>query len=272
MLRPGREGCTGQTTKDSDVMGKAAGAAGGKKTVDSKPSPTRWADDTRRGLGAVGLAVIAGGVALVVTDLTNLGGTVGDRMSMATAMTLLTTYVVLLGAYAAHTWVLFSGMEPAELESAIRTTTPQTAKERRRQKKLATGPAAWLQMAAGLALLAVAVLIVTDRLRSNPALIVGSLALVVVAWVLMAVSGTLLLVREDLGHTAGRSLVFPDDGPHRWTDYTYLAIQICTTFSSSDVSVTTTRMRRAVTSLAITAFLFNTVIVALLVSVLLSVG
>lgn len=253
-------------------MGKAAEAAAGKKAAARKPVVSRWADDNKRGLVAVGLAIVAGGVARIVTAVNDVSGTVADRLSMETALTLLAAYIVLLGAYAAHTWLLFSRMDPAQLESAIRMTTPQTEKARRRQKKLGTESGAWLQLAAGLALLAVAILIVTDGLRSNPALIVGSLALVVVAWVLMAVSGTLLLVREDLGSTVGHSLVFPDDGPHRWPDYTYLAIQICTTFSSSDVSVTTTRMRRAVTSLAITAFLFNTVIVALLVSVLLSAG
>jgi len=254
-------------------MGKAAKAAAATKAAVRKPAVSRWADDNTRGLVAVGLAIVAGATARVVAAATDIEGTVGGRFSMEVAATLLAAYVVLLGAYAAHTWLLFSRLDPVQLESAIRATTPQTERARRRQKRIGAGSGQWLQLAAGLALFAVAALIVTDGLESNPALIVGSLALVVVAWLLMAVSGTLLLVREDLGRLGeDRSLQFPDEGPHRWPDYTYLAIQICTTFSSSDVSVTTTRMRQAVTSLAITAFLFNTVIVALLVSVLLSVG
>lgn len=267
-------------------MGKAPGAtkptkakqathargAKATQTAPSAPTHSRWADDSKRGLVATALAIVVGGVARLVIALTDVSGTVGGWISMEAAITLLAAYITLLGAYAVHTWVLFSRMEPAGLASAIRATTPQTEKARRRQRSRGTSSGAWLQLAAGLALLGVAALIVTDGLRSNPALIAGSLGLVVVAWGQMAVSGTLLLVREDLGSPTGRSLTFPDEGPHRWADFTYLAIQICTTFSSSDVAVTTTRMRRAVTSLAITAFLFNTVIVALLVSVLLSIG
>jgi hypothetical protein len=47
-------------------------------------------------------------------------------------------------------------------------------------------------------------------------------------------------------------------------------LQVCTTFSTSDVTVTTTRMRKVVSGQSVVSFAFNTVIVALLVSALLT--
>ena len=51
-------------------------------------------------------------------------------------------------------------------------------------------------------------------------------------------------------------------------DFFYLAVQVATTFASADVSVTTTKARRLITANSLISFGFNTVIVALLVSVL----
>jgi uncharacterized membrane protein len=51
-------------------------------------------------------------------------------------------------------------------------------------------------------------------------------------------------------------------------DCIYLATQVQTTFSSSDVTVGTTLTRKIVTGHTIVAFAFNTVIIALLIAVL----
>ena len=55
-------------------------------------------------------------------------------------------------------------------------------------------------------------------------------------------------------------------------DFNYLAIQVSTTFSSSDVTIEHTAARRVVSVHSLIAFAFNTIIVALLVSVLVSVA
>ena len=67
-------------------------------------------------------------------------------------------------------------------------------------------------------------------------------------------------------------LAFPDDGPKGLHDYGYVATQVLSTFATSDVGVTTTAGRRAVTTLAIAALVFNTVVVALLVSAFLGLA
>lgn len=267
-------------TTDGDEIGTDAEAeadtSGAKPSGPRKPvAPpvTKWASDNRRGLLACLAAVVAGAVARTIVAVNRIGGSIDGRLSMAATITLLVAYAVLLGTFAVATWLTFARLDPGEFTRAIVATTPQTEEARRRQRRRGTSSSAWLQLGAALALGAVAALVVLDELRGNLALLLGSLALVVVAWLLMMVSGTLMLVREDIGRPELASgLDFPGVEPRRWQDYAYLAMQICTTFSSSDVAVTTTRLRRAVTSLAATAFLFNTVIVALLVSMLLSAG
>ena len=68
----------------------------------------------------------------------------------------------------------------------------------------------------------------------------------------------------------GDGLDYPGDGPDTFSDFLYVSIQLSTTFATSDVSVTTARARRLVSVHSVIAFAFNSVIVALLVSVVLS--
>ncbi len=63
---------------------------------------------------------------------------------------------------------------------------------------------------------------------------------------------------------------FPGDSAPTWDDYVYLAVQVSTTFSTHDGTVVTTAMRRKVTAQSVIAFVFNTVIVALVVSAMLT--
>ncbi len=63
-------------------------------------------------------------------------------------------------------------------------------------------------------------------------------------------------------------LDFPKTPTPTYADYFYLAVQVGTTFGASDVTVESTRMRRLVTGNSLISFTFNTVIVALLVSLL----
>lgn len=66
----------------------------------------------------------------------------------------------------------------------------------------------------------------------------------------------------------GKGLDFPAEKTPNWSDYIYFAIAVMTTFGTTDVTVTSSAMRRTVTVHAVVAFFFNTVIVAVLVSAL----
>ena len=61
---------------------------------------------------------------------------------------------------------------------------------------------------------------------------------------------------------------FPGRRTNAYADYVYFAIGVATTFGATDVSVTTPEMRRIVNLNVIVSFVYNSVIVALLVSIL----
>lgn len=81
----------------------------------------------------------------------------------------------------------------------------------------------------------------------------------------MVTSYAVQYAREDI-HRPGLKL--GGSQPPLFDDYLYQAITVSTSLAVSDVTATTTAMRRLVRSHALVAFAFNTVIVALLVSLL----
>jgi uncharacterized membrane protein len=90
-------------------------------------------------------------------------------------------------------------------------------------------------------------------------------AVVITSWLTTMLSYAVHYARVTA--TVG-GLTFPgDDGLVFW-DCVYLATQVQTTFSSSDVEVGTTVTRKIVTGHTLVAFGFNTVIIALLIAVL----
>ncbi len=100
-----------------------------------------------------------------------------------------------------------------------------------------------------------------DELR-----IAVGLAVILVAWVCVVVSFTVGYYADDL--LEGGGLDFPGKGPVGAVDYVYFALSVSTTFGTTDVDVTSPRMRRTVSVHGMIAFIFNTVILAAVVGVL----
>jgi uncharacterized membrane protein len=105
--------------------------------------------------------------------------------------------------------------------------------------------------------------------------IVDSRALLLIGGVItvatsFAVSVVSYAVRYARAYAEGGGLHFPGDREPRFADFIYFSAQISTTFAGSDVQVRTTAMRKIVTLHSILSFTFNTVIVALGVSLLVS--
>ena len=92
---------------------------------------------------------------------------------------------------------------------------------------------------------------------------------VVAGWVMVVLAYAVTYLRRDV---ESGGLDFPGTEQPVWRDYVYVSVQVSTTFATSDVTVTNTAMRGCVTSQTLIAFVFNTVIVALLVSVMLTVA
>ena len=95
-------------------------------------------------------------------------------------------------------------------------------------------------------------------------------ATVLSAWAFLQVMFALhyagvYFVRRKGGYAAG--LVFPDCPQPGWMEFFYQAFVIGCTFASSDVNVTTMRMRRIVVLQGVACFFFNAIILALTINV-----
>ena len=88
---------------------------------------------------------------------------------------------------------------------------------------------------------------------------------VVMALVVVTLSYTVHYARLDV---AQAGLSFPGSDAPGFTEYLYFSASVATTFGTTDVEVTSHRLRRAVTGHSVLTFVFNTVIIALLVSAL----
>ncbi|MDO5502087.1 MAG: DUF1345 domain-containing protein [Actinomycetia bacterium] len=119
-----------------------------------------------------------------------------------------------------------------------------------------------------LALAVVAMLAFTAGTGDRPALVSAGLIMVAVSWVNVALSSAIIYPRLDLSEGG---LDFPGGGRPTWSRYLYFAFTIQSAFATPDVEVRTDRMRSAVLTQTLLAFVFNTVILAVIVAMLLSV-
>lgn len=185
----------------------------------------------------------------------------------ATTVSGLTGVLGIFVAYEILTWRTFRRASAAELSAWLGETTPRQTRAKVLQALSGGGATSWSAQAAVFALLAVIVVSFVAELRDNPLVVSLGLALVIASWLLVVCAYAVSYARENIDSPG---LEFPGDTAPTWSDYVYLAVQVSTTFSSSDVTVLTTAMRRHVAVHSVLAFVFNTVIVALLVSALLT--
>ena len=92
----------------------------------------------------------------------------------------------------------------------------------------------------------------------------------VISWFVTQVVFTLHYAHEHYApHTAGQmadGLIFPDDKMPDYWDFFYFSTSIGATSQTSDVAIRSKSMRRLVTVHAITAFFFNTTVLALTIN------
>lgn len=232
-----------------------------------EPSVHKLADDARRTWLASGAGIVVGLLAVGTNILLARSDLVEYSPLLTQVLAMGTSFVAMFVVYLVTTWRVFASSDGNQLRAWIAATNPTSAQARRRQRWLQASPVSWLATAALLALGVVAVVALSGELRSRTWVLLVAVLLVIAAWCLVVVSGAVMLLRAD---TADRGLRFPGTEQPVWGDFVYLAVQLSTTFSSSDVEVTSTALRRKVTVQSLIAFVFNTVIVALLVSVLVS--
>jgi uncharacterized membrane protein len=166
------------------------------------------------------------------------------------------------------TWRALGAVPAEELHRRLSATAPPAGRWRRMMwSTLGGGAVSWALTGSVVAVVAVIYLALNPEVASSPFVTWAAVAAIAVSW---ATTTTAYAVRMARENTALGGAEFPGDERPGFTDYLYLAVQVGTTFSASDVDITTSRMRRVVIGNSIISFTFNTVIVALLVSVLIT--
>jgi uncharacterized membrane protein len=231
------------------------------------PSIPRLANDTTRAWVASGFSMAVSFATTFAYIRYSIGGNRQFILLLGVTYTLLAGMLVFFVLYEWLTWRTFRRADPGELARWVHGTRPRAGRGVLMRALSDGGAASWSVQAALLSLLAV-VLISFPRVLREDLLVVGlGLLLVVSGWLMVAVSYAVGYLRHNVEAVG---LEFPGAQPLVWADYLYLSVQVCATFSTSDVTVLDTTMRRRVTSQTLIAFVFNTVIVALLVSALLT--
>jgi uncharacterized membrane protein len=160
--------------------------------------------------------------------------------------------------------VTFSRANSAQLKNWLTASTTGANRRRETAGTPRTRPTVAVQWAV-LAAVSVAVIslnpVLTDSVLANAL----SVAVVTSAWAVGLVSYAVHYAREGVEH---HGFEFPGENGGLFSDYLYLAAQVSTTFSSSDVNITTARARRVVTGHTLVSFCFGTVIIAVLLAVI----
>jgi hypothetical protein len=167
-------------------------------------------------------------------------------------------------AYFITTFAIFKNADASSLARWVAATAPTGRLSRLQAEFAGTGPTLSVQWS-GLAIVSVVALALSPDLLRQPLLVALSVAVVTTSWLVTIISYAVHYARVTA--TVG-GLTFPGDGGVVFWDCVYLATQVQTTFSSSDVVVGTTLTRKIVTGHTLVAFAFNTVIIALLIAVL----
>lgn len=167
------------------------------------------------------------------------------------------------------THLTFRGLAGDRLRAAVavqrRRERHETATIWRRLWYTSSHAPSWSVQVGVVALVAVLVVVVVPGLRANLLFLGVAMALVVSSWANTVVSYALHYARLDL---ADRAIDFPGDDDRTFTDYLYLSVALQTTFGTTDASILTSDMRRTTMVHGVLAFVFNSVIVAMIVSLL----
>lgn len=182
---------------------------------------------------------------------------------------------VVLGAYGLYgplflllTRWAFGGLRGAELRTQLRRTQVALGWSR---WFLVGGPRLWAMTTVVVGLAAVLSLKLSDFYGGSQAFVVGcGIVCVVGTWVLLL---AIFAVEYMRLWADGDAFGFPSsDDELGLPDFLYLSAQVSTTFAGSDVAVRNSQARALVTTHALVAFAYSTVIIAVLASALVSGG
>ncbi|MFG1926080.1 DUF1345 domain-containing protein [Cryptosporangium sp. NPDC048952] len=177
----------------------------------------------------------------------------------------LTGWNIYATVYLVVTWLVYRRRDPAALLTLARTSRRRP----RASRILASHPEQLAQTSATIAMSATVVYLPqADRLGlPTPLSFAICLVAVFTAWMVLHAGFALayLALYAELG-----GLEFPGGEQPAMTEFLYFTISVGTTFGTTDVTVTSRRMRRHVLVHGILSFLFNTLILAVALTILTS--
>lgn len=227
------------------------------------PRVPRLASDPARGYAAVVIALVP---AFVLQVLMILAVDDIDQVALFAASVLLFWAVFSLVHLVLH-FLVFGRADGEQLRHWLLSTMPRTRRAKILYLLNGGGPASYAISGSVVAVIAVLLLSANPEFRAQPAIVYTGIATVVGSLLLTI---TAYAVRYARQYATEGGFSFPGETEPRFADFFYLAVQVSTTFSSSDVEIRSTAMRNIVTVNSLISFAFNTVIVALLVSALVS--
>ncbi|MET0813439.1 MAG: DUF1345 domain-containing protein [Microbacterium sp.] len=168
-------------------------------------------------------------------------------------------------AYLVHTLVFFTKLDAPRLKQVLLGSQPKSRAGQFGAIISGTGPTIGVQWSI-IAIAAVLVFTVWPGLTREIVTVVFSCIVVAASWAVTIVAYALHYARAD---APTGDFQFPDNDRGRiFADYIYLAVQVQTTFSTSDVSLMSPLARRIVTGHTLVSFAFATVIIAMLITVI----
>lgn len=195
------------------------------------------------------------GTATTLIVATIWAATQPEGRDVVGALGVVLTWALLVGSHAILTFRAFNGLSGEQLEEAIEASSSSRDVERTRPS--------WSVQVSSMALIVVALLLLLPSWRAEPGLVVLALVMVAASWADMVISFALHYAAVD-----GGSLDFPGDEPRTFSDYLYLAVTVQATFGLPDVAARTSAIRRHLSVHTLVSFVFNTVILAVVVTLL----
>lgn len=228
--------------------------------------PRLVSDGSRFWIATAASSVLAAGYTAAVA--------IGTPDRIATVPFVMTLY---FGAWASYalayvllTWVRLRPADGATLRGWLSETGAGRRRRRRVESLAGTGGPVGAVSFCLLALGAVIGAALVPSMRADPVVVSLAVAVVVTTWLLIVTVFALHYARENV-HRGGLRLLAEDaagERQPRFEDYVFLSVQVSTAYTSADVSVTGSALRRALLVHTVVSFVFNSILIALLVSLL----
>lgn len=180
--------------------------------------------------------------------------------------------VAICTGYGGLTWLTFRHADGFTLASWLRETEKSRRRRRLHEFISGSGGATAAVSFCATAIGAVVIAASLPELRNSPVVLVLAVLVVASSWLLIVITYALQYARDN---TESGGIAFAGEsteGPPTFADYVHLSVQIGTAFSTANVTVTRRSLRRTMTTHSVIAFAFNTVAIALLVSLLVTIA